>query len=206
MQQFVLGAARFKHMASAVIGGVLLGVTALATDGLTDDDPRADLALVVGSKVLANGEPSPRLEARLARALELYRTGATETLLVSGGRGASGHDEGAVMQRYLIDRGVPEAAVLVDEHGLDTWSSAQHAAFHLHRHGGTSITVVSQLFHISRARLALNRCGVTDVRGAHARFFELRDVYSALREVPAYLAYSARPAHALGTRQIRPQR
>jgi vancomycin permeability regulator SanA len=48
---------------------------------------------------------------------------------------------------------------------------------------------VSQFFHVPRARRTLRRCGVPTVCGAHADYFEWRDVYATAREVLAYYAY-----------------
>jgi len=49
--------------------------------------------------------------------------------------------------------------------------------------------VVSQYFHLPRARLALRRFGIETVYSAHAFFFEARDVYSSVREVFGYGEY-----------------
>lgn len=46
--------------------------------------------------------------------------------------------------------------------------------------------------HYFGTRLALGRFGVSPVYSAHARFFELRDIYSIPREVAGYLVYSVR--------------
>jgi uncharacterized SAM-binding protein YcdF (DUF218 family) len=55
--------------------------------------------------------------------------------------------------------------------------------------GWESAMVVTQYFHISRTKLALKRNGVSSVSSAHARFFELRDLYSIAREVVGFSAY-----------------
>jgi len=52
---------------------------------------------------------------------------------------------------------------------------------------------VTQYFHLPRTMLALKRQGVADVSGAYPAFFELRDVYSVLRELPAVALYIFRP-------------
>lgn len=44
------------------------------------------------------------------------------------------------------------------------------------------------------ALLAMRRMGITPVYSAHARYFELRDLYSTAREVVGY------PAYLLGAR------
>ena len=64
------------------------GIVALLVAGLHDEIHSADLAVVPGNTVYANGTPSARLAARLDRALELYQQGLFPLILVSGGTGA----------------------------------------------------------------------------------------------------------------------
>jgi vancomycin permeability regulator SanA len=49
--------------------------------------------------------------------------------------------------------------------------------------------VVTQFFHITRSRYALQRAGIDTVYSAHASYFEARDVYSLAREVIALPVY-----------------
>jgi vancomycin permeability regulator SanA len=72
----------------------------------------ADMAVVFGSAVLPGGTPSPRLAARLGAAVRAYRASLVPLIMVSGGRGASGYDEAAVMREALIQAGIPDAAIL----------------------------------------------------------------------------------------------
>jgi uncharacterized SAM-binding protein YcdF (DUF218 family) len=60
---------------------------------------------------------------------------------------------------------------------------------HLKSH---SVFVVSQYFHLPRARLALERFGISPVYSAHAHFFEWRDLYSSPRELAGYVRYYLR--------------
>jgi vancomycin permeability regulator SanA len=169
-----------------------LGVAVLAWDGLHDDIRSADLGVVLGNTVYPDGTPSPRLAARLDRALELYREGIFHLVLVSGATGKEGQDEALVMRDYLLQRGVPTADVLVDSNGDSTFATAANTHKLMQQRGLQSAVVISQYFHVPRARLALRRFGVAKVYSAHARYFELRDLYSAPRELIAFLRYSFR--------------
>lgn len=165
---------------------------AIVVDGLTDVDGRSDVAIVLGSRVFASGRPSPGLRARLDRALELYRTGEVGALIVSGGLGAEGFDEAHVMKRYLMDRGVPEQAILQDSAGVNTAATARNSAVLMREHGFRTATAVTQYYHIARTTLALRNAGIAVNATAHARIFELRDLYSIPREVVGYAAYLVR--------------
>ncbi|MBH0142681.1 YdcF family protein, partial [Pseudomonas syringae pv. tomato] len=69
--------------------GLLFILTAglIAMDGLSDNAQTSDAAIVLGSKVTPDGVPSARLQARLDRAVELYRQGRVRNIIVSGGTG-----------------------------------------------------------------------------------------------------------------------
>lgn len=176
--------------ATAVLAAAaILETVLLVLAGGRDDPGRADLALVLGSKVERDGTPSPRLRARLDTALAWYRAGDFPDIVASGGTGVEGFDEAVVMRDYLVARGVPAAHVIVDGGGATTFASARNTAAIVRERGLRSVFVVSQGFHVPRARLALRRFGVPVVYSAHAPFFEWRDLYSAPRELAGYAAY-----------------
>lgn len=175
--------------AAALAFGLCAGL--IVADGLTDETPASDVAVVLGSKVEPHGTVSPRLAARLGRGLELYRAGTVQAVLVSGGTGKEGVPEGSAMKAWLVGRGVPAAAVLVDDAGVDTRATARNGAAIMRARGYDSAIVVSQYFHVARAKLAFRRQGLA-VAGAHPAYFELRDLYSTAREVPAYASYLLR--------------
>lgn len=163
--------------------------------GMSEDVRPRDAAVILGSKVELTGQPSARLAARLERGAALWTSGAARVIIVSGGVGKEGYDEGLVMRDYLIGRGVPSASILVDSAGVDTEATALNCARLMRQHGLRSVTVVSQYFHVPRTRLALRAHGIANPGSAYARFFELRDLYSIAREVVALPVYwfKARP-------------
>ena len=178
-------------LAALVVLGVI-ATTLLVVDGLTDERAAADVALVLGNTVNPDGQPSARLRARLDAAVAVYRAGRAPVLLVSGGLGKEGHDEAVVMRNYLVSQGIPAAAIVVDSEGWTTGHSARNAAAWMRGRGLSRAIVVTQYFHVPRSKLALRKCGVASVSGAHARYFELRDFYSTAREVVGWLAYRFR--------------
>jgi len=172
-----------------LVGACVVGTAVLVLIGLQDDLGHADAALVLGSKVELDGKPSARLQARLDQTLELYKAGHFPKIITSGGVGIEGFDEAAVMRDYLVTRGVPAESIIVDSIGLTTFASAQNTLQIARQQGFKSILVVSQYFHVPRAKMALQRFGIAPVYTAHARIFELRDIYSSFREFFGYLSY-----------------
>jgi hypothetical protein len=49
--------------------------------------------------------------------------------------------------------------------------------------------VITQYYHITRTTLAMHKVGINKVYSAHARIFELRDLYSLTREFIGYYIY-----------------
>jgi vancomycin permeability regulator SanA len=182
-----------KHMALYLIGfltvpAILLAL-AILIDGFTDNLGEAYTAVVLGNTVYPDGTPSPRLKARLDKAVELYRQGYFKRVIVSGAQGGEGYDEARVMKDYLISRGVEAEAILPDPQGFNTFETARNTAALLRRAEDKSVMVITQYFHITRCRIALKKFGITEVRTAHAHYFGLRDIYSLLREVAAIPVY-----------------
>lgn len=182
-------------LARAVIAGAalfLLAAAAIVADGLSDHLGRSDVGVVLGSKVELDGRPSPRLAARLDEAAALYRRGLFAAVIVSGGVGKEGFDEGRVMAAYLVAHGVPAGAIITDSHGDTTWATAVNTAAIMRAHGWTRATAITQYFHISRTRLALKRQGIAVVYTGHPSHFEARDPWAIAREVAGYVSYLAR--------------
>jgi vancomycin permeability regulator SanA len=179
-----------RRAAALVIALVLISIGILVLDGLRDDVQASDVGIVLGSKVMPDGNPSDRLRARLDRAGELYGQGLFKQVIVSGGTGVEGYSEAQVMADYLAGRWhVPRAAILLDEHGDNTEATAQNSAAIMKAHGLTSALIVTQYFHITRTRYALRHAGVLTIHTAHARYFEARDLYSIGRELVAVPVY-----------------
>ncbi|RYD79497.1 MAG: YdcF family protein [Verrucomicrobiaceae bacterium] len=171
---------------------ILLPVGALLWDGLSDELGKADVALVLGNTVNPDGSPSLRLVARLDRTIELYRAGLFPQVIVSGGVGKEGHDEAIVMRDYLVQRGIPTERILVDSQGVNTYASAEMTRSWMVKLGYNKVLVVTQYFHVTRSKLALKKFGIPTVFSAHARYFEMRDLYSIPREIAGFVSYTFR--------------
>ena len=163
---------------------VHLGYTTL--DGLRDSGQAADVAVVLGNKVNADGTLSERLQQRLDCGLRLYRQGRVRKLLVSGGLGSEGFWEGDKMRDYLRAQGVPDSAIVVDNYGNTTRQTARNAWQLQRRLPVGRVLVVSQYYHLTRTKMLFRQAGFATVGGVSPRYFEWRDAYSLLREFGAY--------------------
>ena len=120
--------------------------------------PAAPVALVLGSEVYADGNPSPFLAARLEIARQLLAAGKVRAILVSGDHMNWGYNEPGAMFQWLVDRGVPSQRIVLDHAGFDTYDSCARAR---EVFGVSQAIVVTQSYHIARAVALCRRLGVT---------------------------------------------
>ena len=161
----------------------------VVVDGLTSRPQSADVAIVFGNMIERSGVPSARLKARLETARQLYTSGTVSAIIVSGGIGKEGFDESSVMKSYLVGKGVPENSIYADAQGNNTAQTCGNAGRIMAAQGWRRANVVSQFFHISRAKLSCRRAGIDVVGAAAPRYFEIRDLYSLAREIIAFPTY-----------------
>jgi vancomycin permeability regulator SanA len=165
----------------------------IVIDGLNDELRPADIGIVLGNRVLWNGQPAASLQARLDKTAELYQDGYFPQVIVSGGVGRSGYDEAVVMRDYLVRQGVPVEMIHVDSDGYDTYQTTRNAAMFMDQNSIKRAMLISQYFHLTRAKLAARRFGISVVYGAHADYFHARrDPWSIVREVLGVYAYLLR--------------
>lgn len=148
----------------------------------------ARAALVLGARVWEDGRPSLVLRQRVEVGVSLYQRGLVERIVMSGaGLNPEGLDETESMRGAAQDLGVPDEAIDLDPHGIDTASSARNAS------ELGSVIVCSQEFHLPRAVMLARLAGL-DAQGAFppliakpATFIgygrELPATWKALREV-----------------------
>jgi vancomycin permeability regulator SanA len=122
-----------------------------------DDVPVTDVAVVLGAGVRQDGRPSRILQGRLEVARDLFVAGKVRKILVTGSPESRGHSEPVVMRDHLVRLGVPRSAMLLDEAGVDTWSSCRSAASEF---GLRAATVVTTDFHLRRAVSLCRRAGI----------------------------------------------
>jgi vancomycin permeability regulator SanA len=158
----------------------------ISIDGIFNKDQVADITIVLGNKVNDDGTLSPRLKARLNKAKELYTKSMTKKIIVSGGLGKEGFYEAEKMKDYLNENNIPDSSIIVDNRGDNTAFSVGNAYRMQPILKYNSITVVSQFYHISRTKLLFHKTGIKEVYGASPSYYELRDLYSLVREFFGY--------------------
>jgi uncharacterized SAM-binding protein YcdF (DUF218 family) len=125
-----------------------------------DEARPADVIIVLGAAEY-RGRPSPVLRARLDHALDLYRRKLAPRIITTGGAGGDPvFTEGEVSRDYLAKNGVPSEMIMVDDQGESTFHSTATAAEIMRRTGLKSAIVVSDGYHIFRAKKMLQSRGL----------------------------------------------
>ncbi|MEG2379949.1 MAG: ElyC/SanA/YdcF family protein, partial [Bacilli bacterium] len=81
-------------------------------------DAKKDAIVVLGASVYANKTPSPMLEDRILKGIELYKTNASSKLLMSGDHKSKYYDEVNVMKNYAKELEVPSNDIFMDHYGV----------------------------------------------------------------------------------------
>ena len=160
----------------------------ITINGLSDNGQKADLAVILGSKVNKDGTVSERLRKRLEAGASLYKKHRVNMILVSGGLGKEGFYEGDKMKEFLMTKDIPDSVIFIDNLGNNTRATVENTLQLKDRLQYKDIIVVSQYFHVTRTKKLFKDNGFKNVSSISPNYFEWRDLYSIMREFPAYYA------------------
>jgi vancomycin permeability regulator SanA len=162
--------------------------------GKTDYRRPADVAVVLGARVYADGRLSDALADRVRTACQLYRAGLVRRLILSGGPGDGPIHETEAMQRVAVSLGVKPDDIWLDKSGLSTQATVKNTQGVFRRWHAERILVVSHAYHLPRVKLAYQRAGWDVFTVPAKESYLLRKMpYNMAREVVALWAYYVRP-------------
>jgi uncharacterized SAM-binding protein YcdF (DUF218 family) len=149
----------FALLAPPLLAGSLLA--AVYWQARTDETRPVEAIVVLGAAQY-NGRPSPVLRARLDRVLEVWEDGVAPLVVVTGGRQVGdAFTEAEASRDYLIEHGVPERAILLENEAHDSWESMEGVARLLENRGISTVLLVSDGFHLLRVKLMARELGLT---------------------------------------------
>ena len=119
-------------------------------------DEKYDAIVVLGAGLRADGKPSNMLEDRLKGAIELYKKGVSQKIIVSGDCSGEDYDEVSAMKKYCIDNGVAEDDIIRDDAGYSTYETMDNVVNGM---GYKKIIVVTQKYHVYRSVYIARRMG-----------------------------------------------
>ncbi len=170
------------------VPGLARLVSALKAQGLIYINPALvphhHVAVVFGAGI-HNGLPTPMLYDRVVAAVDLYRAGVVDKLLMSGDNSTIDYNEPEVMRRTALNLGVPNRDIVLDYAGRNTYATCYRAGAIF---GLRDAILVTQRFHLDRALMTCNQMGIRAIGlVADRRPYGASGWWSNLREVPATL-------------------
>ena len=186
--------AAWVAMAAALAGLVVLVGTLsvrIGQQSTREEAQPADVILVLGAAEY-RGRPSQVFRARLDHALELYNRKLAPQIMTTGGAGGEPvFTEGGVGRSYLIGRGVPPEAIVVETEGESTVHSTTLAGEIMRRMGLNSAIVVSDGYHIYRVKRILESRGLRAYGSPRKeqKPEPLRDRWNYVKQAVGYLLW-----------------
>jgi uncharacterized SAM-binding protein YcdF (DUF218 family) len=100
---------------------------------------------------------------RTLMGMEMYRHGPPCPLLVSGGKvdpSEPGPTLAGAMREFLVQNGIPDHAILVEDQSTSTWENAVESTRILQQRGFTRVLLVTDGAHLPRAVACFRKLGV----------------------------------------------
>lgn len=158
-----LSGSRWVMAPVVVLGGALgLVSTVLAGYGVLDNATGKEQAIVVLGAAVDGAEPSPTLARRLDVAVGYHQRNPEALIVVTGGQGP-GEDlsQAEASLAYLIDAGVPDEAIVLEDASTSTEEHFEFAKTLLDERLGSGyrIAFVTNDYHVWRASRAASAAG-----------------------------------------------
>ncbi len=107
------------------------------------------------------GAPSDEMMARLVTAVRLQRRTGLPIIVSGGAPGVTDTPEAVIAKRFLLDLGVPQGKVIMEERSRDTGENARYSAEICSRKGYKHPLLVTSAYHMKRSLLLFRRSGLT---------------------------------------------
>ena len=145
-----------------------------------------DCIIVLGCGVKSDKTPSDMLRDRLLCAIDLYKSGAADKIIMSGDHGSAYYDEVNVMRSFAMERGVESDDIFMDHAGFSSYETIYRArdVFMVKK-----AVVVTQLYHLPRVlhicnSLAVEAVGVPadKMKYSGMRYYEAREALARIKD------------------------
>ena len=147
-----------------------------------------DAIIVLGCGLNSDGTPSPTLKKRLDGCIGYYNKNPDAYIVVTGGYSRfNNYTEGSGMKKYLLEKGIPENKILMDERADSTKENFLYARQLLEDNGcGISdVCYVTNSFHIFRSGKYASEAGFGNIKALSVSTDLTVFIPAVLREVCA---------------------
>lgn len=147
----------------ALVGYYSVSLWQVWSTGRSDQAREVDAIVVMGAAQY-DGRPSPQLVGRLDHVIELWPRDLAPMVVVTGGKQPGDRfTEAETSAQYLVERGIPESAIVLENDGRSTFESLRNVADLLVGTSGgekVSVLVVTDPYHSLRSRLIAQDVGL----------------------------------------------
>ena len=163
LKRILIVSAILFSVASIAFAAVNIYVISFASKYILTPEEAAKLTdvnciTVLGAHVKDDGTPSYMLESRLKKAIELYESGISSKMLMTGDHGRNDYDEVNNMMKYALENSdIKKENVFLDHAGFSTYESAYRAKaiFNVKKS-----VFVTQKYHLYRAVYNARKNGI----------------------------------------------
>ncbi len=158
--------------------------------GRTDTVTYQEDVLYVLGAGLKKEEPNATLARRLDRAILYYEKNPDALIVVTGGKNFNEPiTEGLAMERYLLERGIPEDRIIREEASTSTYENFVYSKELLESCFDHEYTVafVTTDFHVFRAERLARLVGYGEITHCHSNGLPYRMISTGFREVLAVI-------------------
>lgn len=143
--------------------------------------PGADYVIILGAQWRLEG-PSEVLRRRLDKAVEYLNENPDTQVIVSGGQGSNEPvSEAAGMRQYLVDAGINDERILVEDASANTFQNVVFSGRLLDPEND-KVVIVTNNFHVFRAVCIAEKQGYKNVEGMAAGSVAGMAPHNLLRE------------------------
>lgn len=158
---------------------LLLSLPLILASWLPNDGYDDPYILILGTKVNEDGSPTVLLKSRLDAAIAYEDDDVTYIV--------SGAGEADVMKTYLLENGIEEKNIIVEDQAANTYENILFSV-ELLPEDHSSFTIISSDFHVYRAQAMASSLGY-NVHVVSAKTPFLDRFYWQIREVAALVKY-----------------
>lgn len=180
-------------MVALLLLAILLPAAAVIIYSRLDQAAPADVIVMLGAGLEPGDRPGRAMSRRIQQTADLYGRGLATYVICSGGTGAGrNRSEAAVCAEVLQRHGVPATAILLEARSRSTEENARFSLELIVARGWQRVIVVSDGYHLLRARWLFGRLGQPVLTSPAADPPPAWHVLYVLREVGALYWLSLR--------------
>lgn len=120
-----------------------------------------DAIIVLGTQADDDGNPTPRMLARVSEGVREYDRGLAPRLIVTGGAAHNQFVEAQVMARTAEAEGIPAPSIVIEPQAKDTIQNACYAVRIMKQHQWRSAEIVSSAAHLPRAAMIFDELPIS---------------------------------------------